>query len=60
LAAELEQKLGITPELVESSGGVFEIVIGGKLIFSKKRLDRFPSDGEVLKLIKTDTVAAGV
>ena len=57
MAAELEQTLGITPELIESSGGVFEIQLDGKLIFSKKKLERFPNDGEVIKLVKTETAA---
>jgi selenoprotein W-related protein len=34
-------------ELVESSGGVFEVSRDGKLLFSKKKLGRFPTDGEV-------------
>jgi len=38
--------------LVESSGGVFEIEYGGKLIFSKKKVGRFPEHSEVVDLIK--------
>jgi selenoprotein W-related protein len=34
-------------ELVESSGGVFEISRDGRLLFSKKQLGRFPTDAEV-------------
>jgi selenoprotein W-related protein len=34
-------------ELVESSGGVFEVSRDGKLLFSKKQLGRFPTDAEV-------------
>jgi selenoprotein W-related protein len=34
-------------ELVESSGGVFEVSRNGKLLFSKKQLGRFPTDAEV-------------
>jgi selenoprotein W-related protein len=34
-------------ELVKSSGGVFEISRDGKLLFSKKKLGRFPTDEEV-------------
>jgi len=38
--------------LVGSGGGVFEVTVDGKLIFSKKSLDRFPDDGEILDLIR--------
>jgi selenoprotein W-related protein len=34
-------------ELVESSGGVFEVSRDGTLLFSKKQLGRFPTDEEV-------------
>ena len=40
-------------ELISSSGGVFEIVVDGKLLFSKKSLGRFPEEGEIERLIKT-------
>ena len=52
MAVELKGKLGVTTELIESSGGVFEVEINDKLVFSKKRLGRFPDDGEVLELLK--------
>ena len=37
--------------IIPSSGGVFEIEVDGKLIFSKKELGRFPDEGEAEKLI---------
>ncbi len=39
-------------ELVASDGGVYEITVDGKLVFSKKQLNRFPNDGEIVSLIK--------
>jgi len=33
--------------LEPSGGGVFEITVNGKLVFSKKALGRFPSDSEI-------------
>ncbi len=38
-------------ELNPSSGGVFEVAIDGELVFSKKALDRFPTDEEILGMI---------
>jgi len=51
LAAELKSKLGIESELVASHGGVFEVTVDGKPVFSKKAQGRFPDDGEVVGLI---------
>ena len=49
---ELSNKFGINSELIESSGGVFEIRINDHLIFSKKELGRFPEEGEIVKFIE--------
>jgi selenoprotein W-related protein len=39
-------------QLVPSSGGVFEVVADGSLVFSKKSLGRFPEEGEIVTLIR--------
>jgi selenoprotein W-related protein len=36
-------------ELVESSGGVFEVTVDGRPVFSKKRLGRHAEPGEILR-----------
>jgi selenoprotein W-related protein len=38
--------------MVRSSGGVFEVMVDGKLVFSKKALGRHAEPGEVLELIQ--------
>jgi selenoprotein W-related protein len=40
---------GVTIE--PSSGGVFEVFFNDELIYSKKRLGRFPESGEVEQLL---------
>jgi selenoprotein W-related protein len=37
-----------------SGGGVYEITKDDSLIFSKKKLDRFPDDGEIINLIENN------
>jgi len=37
--------------LIEGSGGVFEIIRDGDLLFSKKSLGRFPTDEEIDALV---------
>jgi selenoprotein W-related protein len=39
-------------QLLDSSGGVFEVVVDGRLIFSKKALGRHAEPGEVLRLVR--------
>lgn len=38
-------------QLLEGSGGVFEVMRDGALIFSKRALRRHPRPGEVLELL---------
>jgi len=39
-------------QLIESSGGVFEVTLDGTLIFSKKSLRRHAEAGEVVRLAR--------
>jgi selenoprotein W-related protein len=41
--------------LTASGGGVFEVVVDGALVFSKKALGRHPQPGEVIQLIAERT-----
>jgi selenoprotein W-related protein len=59
LAAEIQQAYpDAKVELLEGSGGVFEVTKDGKLLFSKKQLGRHPQPGEVLRLIAEDEARA--
>jgi selT/selW/selH-like putative selenoprotein len=41
--------------LIKGSGGQFEVVLDGTLIFSKKAEGRFPEPGEILEKIPAGT-----
>jgi len=41
-------------QLIPSKGGVFEVVVNGKLVFSKKALGRHAESGEIRKLIEAE------
>jgi selenoprotein W-related protein len=51
LADAIEKAHKVRPKLIEGRGGVFEVVAGEKLIFSKKALGRFPEHEEILKAL---------
>jgi selenoprotein W-related protein len=38
-------------KLIESSGGVFEVEVDGRTVFSKKALGRHAEPGEILRLM---------
>jgi len=51
LAAELKQHLDVEAILIPGSGGIFEVTVDGKIVFSKKKVGRFPEEGEVIGLL---------
>jgi len=59
LVAELTAKYGAKDAecaLIPGSGGQFEIVLDGQLIYSKKEKGKFPSYGEIPLLIDMATI----
>jgi selenoprotein W-related protein len=52
LAAEIRKTFPHAEvSLIESAGGVFEVEVDSRKVFSKKQLGRLPEPGEVLRLI---------
>ena len=53
MAAELKREVpGVDVRLVPSSGGVFEVIVDGTTVFSKKALRRHAEPGEIMRLIR--------
>jgi len=52
LADTIRKKLDIEPKLIEGSGGVFDVRVDGRLIFSKHETGRFPEDQEILAALQ--------
>ena len=44
--------MDVDPELIKGDSGVFDIVVDGKLIYSKDETGRFPEHDEVLSQLK--------
>jgi selenoprotein W-related protein len=56
LEGELRRRYGFDLDitLVAGAGGVFEVVLDGRLLFSKRQLGRFPQQGEVERLLSAN------
>ena len=52
MAAELKQNFGAESTLVPGGGGVFDVSVDGKTIFSKKSVGRFPEPGEIVGMLQ--------
>jgi selenoprotein W-related protein len=42
----------INVQLIPGHGGVFEVALNNKLIYTKSNTGRFPDDGEIAAIIK--------
>jgi len=42
----------VDAHLIPGSGGIFDVVVDGKQVFSKHALGRFPEPGEVTRLLR--------
>jgi len=50
---------GVEPELIEGRGGVFDVVMDGEMIFSKRAAHRFPEPDEVAAAIRARRTGRG-
>ena len=48
---ELNNQFSYWTEIAPGARSAFEVYVNGNLIFSKLQLDRFPNDGEIVRLI---------
>ncbi len=51
MAADLQKAFGGNVQIIESSGGVFEVERDEELLYSKKATGRFPEEGEILEIV---------
>jgi len=51
LQAAIKQKYGMTARLKEGAGGVFEVSIDDKVVYSNQTTYRFPTDEEIFEKI---------
>ena len=52
LADELRKAFGVDVKLVPGRNGIFDVIVDGKLVFSKFEVGRFPEAGEVVSKLK--------
>ena len=52
MAAEIKKELGVESQVVRGSGGIFEVSVDNKRIFSKHEEGRFPTEKEILDKLR--------
>ncbi len=49
-AEALQEKLGITPELIPGKGGIFQVQVDSEVV-AKRTLDHFPDTDEIVDVV---------
>jgi len=49
LAASIRERLGIDSEVLPGDVGMFDVVVDGRVVYSKYETGRFPLDDEVIE-----------
>ena len=52
MAAELKKRLGVDSKLIPGGGGVFDVSLDGKVLFSKKAVGRYPEPEEIIGMLQ--------
>jgi selT/selW/selH-like putative selenoprotein len=52
LAAAIKQATGVEAKLVKGDNGVFDVRVDGRLIFSKKKEGRYPTNEEIVAQLR--------
>ncbi|MFT7688578.1 MAG: selT/selW/selH-like putative selenoprotein [Candidatus Azotimanducaceae bacterium] len=53
MAAELESAFGVKSALFPEGKGIFNVLVDGKVVFSKYELNRFPKENEITHILKS-------
>lgn len=51
MAADLKNRFGVDAQLEPGHGGIFDVQVDGRKVYSKHETHRFPHPGEVDELI---------
>ena len=52
MAEELRGTFGAEANLIPGKDGIFDVIVDGKLVFTKSETGRFPNPGEVTGKLK--------
>ena len=53
----MQGKFGVDAEMIEGSGGVFDVHVDGTQVWDKSDVGRFPEHDEILEKITSATTA---
>ena len=55
MAAKLKGAFGVEPTLVRGAGGIFDVCVDGKIVYSKFETHEFPDDEALVAQLRIET-----
>ena len=52
MAAKLKQAFDVDAELTAGGGGVFDVEVDGRIVYSKHETGEFPDEGQLVESLK--------
>ena len=52
MAASLKGEFGVESKLIKGDQGIFDVTVDGDVIFSKLEQDRFPTNDEIIEMVR--------
>lgn len=52
MADDLREAFDVEPEMIQGRGGVFDVKVDGKLVYSKQRTGTFPEHEPLIRTIQ--------
>lgn len=52
MAAEIKKQLGVDSQLVRGSGGIFDVSVDNKKIYSKYESGTFPAEKDIVEQLR--------
>ena len=52
MAAKLKDAFGVESFLIEGAGGIFDVNVDGKLVYSKHQTGQFPDEDKLVNEVK--------
>lgn len=56
MAAKVRETLGMAPELIRGGGGIFDVEVDGRVVYSKHETGEFPDETALVESLQAEAV----
>ena len=52
----MREGLGVAPELIRGGGGIFDVAVDGRIVYSKHETGEFPDEAALVESLQAEAV----